>query len=103
MISIVLLPGMDGTGTMFSELIASLPAGFEPIVVTYPTDKELGYEELESVVVELLPKHPFILVGESFSGPIAISLAASAPLAVMIVAKAIPKAHVNFFMILSPL
>lgn len=79
-VAFVLLPGMDGTGTLFSEFIASLPSGVQPIVVTYPRDEPLGYSELEALVSEKLPNRPFILVGESFSGPIAIAIAAAAPI-----------------------
>ena len=79
MATIVLLPGMDGTGSLFSDFIASLPAGAEPVVIAYPTDRPLGYSALEALVSEKLPNRPFILVGESFSGPIAVALAAAAP------------------------
>ena len=76
---IVLLPGMDGSGTLFSDFIASLPPGAQPLIVAYPPDQALGYEELEALTRERLPRHPFILLGESFSGPIALTLAAAAP------------------------
>jgi pimeloyl-[acyl-carrier protein] methyl ester esterase len=70
---------MDGTGSLLSDFIASLPRGIESVVVTYPTDTPLGYRELEALVSQKLPSEPFILLGESFSGPIAIALAASGP------------------------
>jgi len=70
---------MDGSGTLFSEFIASLPAGLKPLVVPYPPDEAMGYRELEALVLEKLPSRPFILVGESFSGPIAVAVAARAP------------------------
>ena len=71
---------MDGSGSLFVEFIASLGLGVEAIVVSYPTDRPLGYPELETLVRAALPtQRPFVLVGESFSGPIAISLAASSP------------------------
>jgi pimeloyl-[acyl-carrier protein] methyl ester esterase len=77
---VVLLPGMDGTGSLFSEFIAALPRGLEPVVVTYPLDRSMNYAELEQFARASLPtEQPFVLVGESFSGPIAISLAASKP------------------------
>jgi pimeloyl-ACP methyl ester carboxylesterase len=78
--AIVLLPGMDGTGSLFSEFIAALPHGLEPIVVAYPIDRALDYADLVQLARESLPTdRPYLLVGESFSGPIAISLAASRP------------------------
>ena len=71
---------MDGTGSLFADFIASLPPGVETVVISYPTDKALGYSDLEALVSGKLPNRPFILVGESFSGPIALALAASAPI-----------------------
>jgi pimeloyl-[acyl-carrier protein] methyl ester esterase len=80
MVAIVLLPGMDGTGKMFAEFSSGLGERFRPIVVSYPEDQPLGYGELEARVRVVLPKdEPFVLLAESFSGPIAISLAASKP------------------------
>lgn len=49
-------------------------------VVSYPKDQPLGYLELAALVVNNLPRgEQFILLGESFSGPVAIALAASRP------------------------
>jgi pimeloyl-ACP methyl ester carboxylesterase len=77
-VTAVLLPGMDGSGEFFSDFAAALAPEIDSIVVSYP-DRELGYEELEAFAREALPSRRYILVGESFSGPIAIGLAASAP------------------------
>jgi pimeloyl-[acyl-carrier protein] methyl ester esterase len=72
---LVLLPGMDGSGTLFDDFISVLDA--KTVVVSYPRDRELDYEQLVPIVEAALPvDEPFILLGESFSGPIAISLAA---------------------------
>lgn len=72
---IVLLPGMDGSGLLFKEFIAEL--GLRALVVSYPREQPLGYEQLEAYVQRMLPaEEPYILLGESFSGPIAIALAA---------------------------
>jgi len=74
---LVLLPGMDGTGILFEPLLDVLPAEWEPIVVRYPPDEALGYEELLEVVQAAIPADgPFVLVGESFSGPLALLMAA---------------------------
>jgi pimeloyl-ACP methyl ester carboxylesterase len=78
MVTLVLLPGMDGTGQLFAPFLAALGGEFNVKVVRYPTTEPLDYTELESVVRAELPADgPFVLLGESFSGPIAISLAAS--------------------------
>lgn len=75
---LVLLPGMDGTGALFQALIAALNGRFELQVLSYPSDQPLSYKALEALVVEALPEdRPFVLLGESFSGPIAVAIAAS--------------------------
>jgi len=80
MTTVVLLPGMDGSGSLLDEFVAALPAGLKAVVVQYPPDRALDYRELEALARTALPtEHPFLLVGESFSGPIAISLAAAGP------------------------
>jgi pimeloyl-ACP methyl ester carboxylesterase len=80
MVALVLLPGLDGTGLLFANFAASFASHVKIIVVSYPTDAALGYSELEPIARAFLPKdQPFFLLGESFSGPIAISIAASHP------------------------
>jgi len=78
--TLVLLPGTDGTGDLFAAFIAALGTDFNIQVVRYPTHELLDYLELEKLVSASLPKNaPFVLLGESFSGPIAVALAASSP------------------------
>ena len=48
-------------------------------MVSYPADRPLGYDELAALVRERLPRGRFALVAESFSGPIAVRLAAERP------------------------
>ena len=75
---LILLPGMDGTGKLFESFVTALAGQLETRVVRYPTGKSLDYQELEQVVRASIPSHgSVILLGESFSGPIAVSLAAS--------------------------
>lgn len=78
---LVLLPGMDGTGDLFEPLLRCLPPRLEPIVVPYPLDRPSTYGELEGLVRDTLPTddEPYAILGESFSGPVAIGLAASEP------------------------
>ena len=74
--TVVVLPGLDGTGDLLDAFCATAPDGVECVVVRYPVDQVLDYEALERLVVGLLPTdRPFLLVGESFSGPIAVRLA----------------------------
>jgi len=77
--TLVLLPGLDGTGRLFQGLLAALPPEIDPLVISFPGDVEADYAALEARVVELLPKdRRFALLGESFSGPLALRLAARA-------------------------
>lgn len=77
--TLVLLPGMDGTGALFEPFIAALGNEFNVRVVTYPVTGALGYAELEAIAQTFLPAdEPYVLLGESFSGPIAVSLASFA-------------------------
>lgn len=79
---LILMPGMDGTGELFAPLIGALGSSIESIVVRYPTDQPLTYSELFPQVRAALPRSgPFVLLGESFSGPLALMLAAEAPVA----------------------
>ena len=74
MVTVVLLPGMDGSGALFEDFASELKA--KSIVISYPDDQPLGYGELNEFVLAALPNNePFILLAESFSGPIAIALA----------------------------
>ena len=80
MTTLVLLPGLDGTGLLLKEFAASFGPEVEVIAVPYPDDPAFGYAELEEFARAALPSdRPFFLLGESFSGPITISIAASAP------------------------
>jgi pimeloyl-[acyl-carrier protein] methyl ester esterase len=77
---LVLLPGMDGTGLLFDPLVEVLPRTLEPVIVSYPPNELLGYGELLDIVDRALPQDtPFVLLGESFSGPLALMAAAARP------------------------
>lgn len=77
---LVLLPGMDGTGTLFSAFEAALDPAIAACRIAYPNDRPHRYDELEPWVAARLPAgQPYVLLGESFSGPLAIRLAAQRP------------------------
>jgi len=77
---VVLLPGLDGTGRLFAPLLRVPPPGLEPIVVSYPSREVLDVQGLLRVIDAALPAEPFVLVAESFSGPLAVRVAARRPL-----------------------
>ncbi|MBI1423201.1 MAG: alpha/beta fold hydrolase [Gammaproteobacteria bacterium] len=71
----VLLPGLDGTGRMFDPLIAQLPDSLCPRVIAYPTQHMLNYAQLTDYVLSQLPvAEPFVLIAESFAGPLALQI-----------------------------
>jgi len=76
----LILPGLDGCADLRREFVAALGSDIEATVVDYPKTAALGYDELADRAWERLPHgEDFMLVGESFSGPIAIKLAARRP------------------------
>ncbi|MCP1175644.1 alpha/beta fold hydrolase [Ralstonia chuxiongensis] len=80
-VTLVLLPGMDGTGRLFQPLLAEMGEGIVPKVLTYPESEPLPYAALiPRIQAELKAiDGPYVVLGESFSGPLAIEIAASCP------------------------
>ena len=73
------MPGTDGTGQLFAPLLAALGPETQTQIVRYP-DVPGAYPEHEAVARTSLPQtQPFVLLGESFSGPIVVSIAAKPP------------------------
>jgi len=77
---LVLRPGLDGTGVLFRPFLDVLPTHIEAMVVSYPTRQPLGYADLLPRVLAALPRNePFVLLGESFGGPLSLRVAAARP------------------------
>ena len=73
--TLVLLPGLDGTGLLFSYFIEQFWDSSRIVVVNYPRDRLLDYDQLADIVRCQLPRSThFILIAESFAGPIAARL-----------------------------
>jgi pimeloyl-ACP methyl ester carboxylesterase len=75
----LLLPGLDGSGRLFAPFLAAGLRGLEPRPLSFPPDRPLGYDALAALVRRRLPRDRFVLVAESFSGPLAVRLAAERP------------------------
>lgn len=73
-VPVVLLPGLDGTGDLFERFVAIAPRSFRPIVVSFPC---VGtYSDLKIAIRSQLPAaESFVVLGESFSGPLALAIA----------------------------
>src|SRR5687767_13530285 len=74
---LVLLPGFDGTGKLFGPLQAAL--GTDVVSRTVRYDAERSLEDYIDTVTRILPQENAVLVAESFSGPVALSLLARHP------------------------
>jgi pimeloyl-ACP methyl ester carboxylesterase len=77
--TLILLPGLDGTGRFFARLQQCLANRVPLRIVSYPGDRVMGYDDLVPYVESVIGTEPVVLLGESFSGPLAIKLAAKHP------------------------
>ena len=78
--NVLLLPGLDGTGRLFEPFVRHAPAWASCTVARYPVDRELSYPECaDHVAAKFFPDEPFVIVAESFSGPVAILAASKRP------------------------
>lgn len=79
-ITLVLLPGLDGTDVFFRPLLAALPGWIMPIVVQFPTVGANEYPDLLRLAqCALMKTTACYVLGWSFSGPLALMLAAAEP------------------------
>lgn len=73
---LVLLPGLDGTGKLFCPFIQQFPDPSRITMIRYPMDQHIPYAQLADYIVPLLPTgKPLAILGESYSGPVALRLA----------------------------
>jgi len=75
-IHLVLLPGLDGTGKLFDPFVKQFPDPTRITVIPYPMKKHISFDMLGDYIVSLLPLDtPLVILGESYSGPVALRLA----------------------------
>ena len=73
---VVLLPGLHGSRTLFSSFIALAPSWARCRPMALPSAGGQSFDEVaEALLPELRPLEGFVLLGESYSGPIAARLA----------------------------
>jgi pimeloyl-ACP methyl ester carboxylesterase len=78
--TLVMLPGLDGTGLIFDPLLKHLPEEIAAQVVRYPADRVMSFQEHVDFARKQLPrKKPFVLLAESFSGPIGLQILSDPP------------------------
>jgi pimeloyl-ACP methyl ester carboxylesterase len=80
LITLVMLPGLDGTGLVFEPLRTYLPAEISVQIVPYPVDQIMSFQGHVEFALKQIPTHrPFVLLAESFSGPFALQLLITPP------------------------
>jgi pimeloyl-[acyl-carrier protein] methyl ester esterase len=79
-ITLVLLPGLDGSGTLFANLLAELPKEIKVVVAAYPQHQFLSYSQLVIWLKDAVPKDSaYVVLGESFGSELAVKFAATHP------------------------
>lgn len=74
----IFLPGLDGTGILFDEVVKQLPDGVDALVVHYPKDVASSASEFVQLVDAALPAEGrYAIIAESFSGPLALRVISS--------------------------
>ena len=81
---IVLLPGLDGTGALFDAFVRAAPPDIRPDVVALPHSSSSYAELADYLSATLGLSADTILLAESFSGPLAITLAARHKVAALV-------------------
>jgi pimeloyl-ACP methyl ester carboxylesterase len=76
--TLVLMPGLDGTGKLFAPIIPLLKPQFDLVFVTYP-DLNSFADYIDCAQSQLPDEPGFSLLAESFSGPVAMALLAQHP------------------------
>lgn len=75
---LILLPGLHGTSELYSRVVNRLD-GHPHTTVSFPRDRITPVEERLEQVRAALPEGPVLVVGESWSGGLAVRLAHAEP------------------------
>lgn len=77
---ILLLPGLDGTAILFRPFVEALPDWIEPRCIEYASSGPHGYQDLlPQIRAACAGLDDFVILGWSFSGPLALMMASEAP------------------------
>ncbi|MHA6494768.1 alpha/beta fold hydrolase [Pseudomonas borbori] len=76
---LLLLPGLNGSSSLFAPLLEHLDPKLGAQALCLPADCDQDYETLADRLTGDLGETPFVLLGESFSGPLAYRLALRKP------------------------
>jgi pimeloyl-ACP methyl ester carboxylesterase len=79
-ITLLLLPGLDGSGYLFANLLPELPKDMDVITLAFPARQFLPYSDLVPWLASAVPKNkPYVLLAESYASPLAVRFAATDP------------------------
>ncbi len=73
---LLLLPGLDGTGRLFARFAALLPSSARVEAMAYPPNPSHTLEDLADLVEAQIGQRTATVIAESFSGPVALRVAA---------------------------
>lgn len=79
MLRLVLLPGLNGSSKLFAPLLAHLDSTLQVQTLCLPSQGSQDHEHLADRILGKLGDTAFVLLGESFSGPLAYHLALRQP------------------------
>lgn len=69
---LIILPGLHGTSPLYRDFIAALPPAIDAIALDYPLDRLPLYHEVLPVILHQIPEGRFAVLGDSYSGPLAL-------------------------------
>lgn len=75
---LLLLPGLEGSGTLFTGLVEALNPHYDIAIVRYPDSCRTHAEALCVVQEAIAVSAPSAIIAESFSTPLAVQLAGNA-------------------------
>jgi pimeloyl-[acyl-carrier protein] methyl ester esterase len=78
-VRLLILPGLHGTDGLYSDFLRALPRWIQPATINYPPNGIFTYDEAFEHTLARLPAGRFAILAESFSGPVALSIARSLP------------------------
>jgi len=102
-LNLVFLPGLDGTGDLFDRLARRAPLPGSLYFMSLPPDRVLSYDELVQWLLPDLPHGPTVLIGESFSGPLALRLARHVRPVALVLCASIVRAPMPMSLLRAPL
>lgn len=77
--TLLMLPGLDGSGILFKPLIDLLPLTIRTKIAVIPTILLSGHKQIAKQILADLPDGKYVILAESFSGRTAYELCRMAP------------------------